>query len=73
MILLQILATILSIVGGVFIIFVDRRGYMIWIVSNFVWILIFILSHLYISIIPFAFYQGVNVAGWLKWRDRENE
>jgi len=67
MILLQILTTILAIAGGVFIIFKNRFGFVLWVVSNSGYILIFALSGLWISIIPFIFYQGTNIWGWIKW------
>jgi len=65
--ILQIIAAILSIVGGIFIVYKNRVGYIIWILSNFIWLWLFGRTGLWISFAPFIFYQGMNVWGYIKW------
>lgn len=66
---IEIIATILSIVGNIFIIYQSKIGFMIWIVANTLWI-IFALNrknkHYWMAML-FVFYTILSIIGLLKW------
>lgn len=65
----EIIATILSIVGNIFIIYQNKIGFGIWILSNLFWIR-FALNrkdkHYWMAGL-FLFYTLLSVVGLLKW------
>lgn len=65
---LQIVATILALIGGVFLIFKKKVGWLLSVVTIFFFIVINYRAGLYVLIIPCVFSLGVSSAGWFKWR-----
>lgn len=66
---LEIIATILSVIGNIFIIYKSKIGFMIWIIANTFWI-IFALNRkdkYYWMAGLFLFYTILSIVGLIKW------
>jgi len=67
--LLGYVATFLSILGNLLIVYKKRIGFSIWLLSNVVWIYVDIGIGLYSQIIMMVLYAILNIVGWYKWRE----
>jgi len=68
---LQIIATALSLIGGVLLIFKKKDG---WVLSALAVVIFAAMNYkvgLYILIIPCVFSVAITLAGWFKWRKDE--
>jgi len=67
--ILSITALILSLAGNLLINFKKRTGFIVWLLSNILWIAVNLLGKPNVSqIIMFIVYIGFNVHGFLNWR-----
>lgn len=65
----SITALILSLAGNLLINFKKRIGFIVWLLSNILWITVNLLGKPNVSqIIMFIVYIGFNVHGFLNWR-----
>mgnify|MGYP006391976443 FL=1 len=63
------IATICSLYGNYLVIKKNKFGFVIWLISNILWILINFIGVLNISqVIMFVIYGILNVYGWIKWK-----
>ena len=67
--ILSITALILSLAGNLLINYKKRIGFIVWLLSNILWIAVNLLGKPNVSqIIMFIVYIGFNVHGFLNWR-----
>lgn len=67
-IVLSVLALVMSLTGNIFINFKKRFGYIVWIVSNVLWIIINFTDHLNVSqVIMYLVYTVLNAQGYILW------
>lgn len=67
--ILSSIATMLSILGNFLIIKKKRIGFISWIISNILWIIVNLISIPNIpQIIMFLVYTGISIYGWIKWK-----
>jgi nicotinamide riboside transporter PnuC len=67
--ILSLIATILSLLGNFLIIKKKRIGFISWIISNILWIIVNLISIPNIpQIIMFLVYTGISIYGWIKWK-----
>ncbi len=66
--ILEIIATVIAILGNIFIIYKNRMGFMIWIISNVLWIIFATLNQHYFMSILFFFYLILSIIGFIKWK-----
>jgi len=64
---LEIVFTILSMLGVYFVKNKKRVGWLFWDVSNFFAIAILIDKGLFIMLIPYIYYVWMNTSAWIKW------
>lgn len=63
------IATICSLYGNYLVIKKNKFGFVIWLISNILWILINFIGVLNISqVIMFIIYGILNIYGWIKWK-----
>lgn len=63
------IATICSLYGNYLVIKKNKFGFVIWLISNILWILINFIGVLNISqVIMFMIYGILNIYGWIKWK-----
>ena len=63
------IATICSLYGNYLVIKKNKFGFVIWLISNILWVLINFIGVLNISqVIMFVIYGVLNVYGWIKWK-----
>jgi len=65
--MLELIATIFSIIGNIFVIYKKWIGFVIWIISNLLWIIFGILNKHYWMIVLFIFYTIISIWGIYKW------
>lgn len=61
------IATFLSILGNILVVYKKKIGFLIWLASNFVWIYVDIGIGLYSQIVMMVLYAILNVLGWYEW------
>lgn len=67
--ILSSIATILSLLGNFLIIKKKRIGFISWIISNVLWVIVNLISIPNIpQIIMFLVYTGISIYGWIKWK-----
>lgn len=67
--IISAIATICSLYGNYLVIKKNKFGFVIWLISNILWILINFIGVLNISqVIMFVIYGVLNVYGWIKWK-----
>jgi len=67
--ILSILGFIFSIGGNVLIILKKRSGWLAWIVGNFLWIAVNLITEPnYPMILMYIVYFIINVCGFVKWK-----
>lgn len=67
-IFLSVIALILSLMGNVMLNFKNKFGYIVWILSNVLWIAINYLDHLNVpQVIMYLTYTLLNVHGFIRW------
>ena len=66
---LQIVYTIISLIGCYLIVKKKRAGWLMWIAAGPFNIAIFIMKDIYILIFPFTVFMGFYVWGWWNWKD----
>lgn len=67
--IISAIATICSLYGNYLVIKKNKFGFVIWLISNILWILINFIGVLNISqVIMFVIYGILNIYGWIKWR-----
>ena len=67
--IISAIATICSLYGNYLVIKKNKFGFVIWLISNILWILINFIGVLNISqVIMFVIYGILNVYGWIKWK-----
>ena len=64
----EILFTLLSIAGAIFVMKKKRIGWMVWNTSNIFVAIILISVGRYLAIAPYVFYTIVNTIAWRRWR-----
>ena len=64
-------AAILGIVGGLLIAYKMKSGFIIWMMSNFVWIYIGVSLSKWGMVTQFVFFQITSIIGYIKWRKEE--
>ena len=63
------IATICSLYGNYLVIKKNNFGFVIWLISNILWVLINFIGVLNISqVIMFMIYGILNIYGWIKWK-----
>lgn len=63
------IATICSLYGNYLVIKKNKFGFVIWLISNILWVLINFIGVLNISqVIMFMIYGILNIYGWIKWK-----
>lgn len=63
------IATICSLYGNYLVIKKNKFGFVIWLISNILWVLINFIGVLNISqVVMFVIYGILNVYGWIKWK-----
>jgi nicotinamide riboside transporter PnuC len=67
------MATFLSCLGNVFIIYKKKIGFVIWTFGNITWIFVDYKIGLYSQIIMMVFYAILNVWGWVEWNKSKND
>jgi len=67
-IFLGYLATFLSLLGNLFVVYKKRYGFVLWNVSNIIWIGLAIESKVHSQIIMFGVYSIINIIAFIKWR-----
>lgn len=68
----SVTALILSLAGNLLINYKKRIGFIVWLLSNILWIAVNLLGKPNVSqIIMFVVYIGFNVHGFLNWRKRQ--
>ena len=68
---LSICAMVCSLAGNYLVNCKKRIGFIVWIVSNVLWILVNLLGSPNISqIVMFLVYMALNVQGWWMWRKK---
>ena len=68
------IATICSLYGNYLVIKKNKFGFVIWLISNVLWVLINFIGVLNISqVIMFVIYGILNVYGWIKWKQNKDE
>jgi len=72
-IILQIVATILALIGSGFLIFKRKVGWLLSAVTIIFFIVINYSAGLYVLIIPCVVSLGISLAGWFKWRESEED
>jgi len=70
--LLSILALIFSLGGNILINFKKRMGFIVWIVSNTIWIAVNFISVQinWSQIIMFTVYIGLSIHGYINWKSK---
>lgn len=67
--IISAIATICSLYGNYLVIKKNKFGFVIWLISNILWVLINFIGVLNISqVIMFVIYGILNVYGWIKWK-----
>lgn len=67
--IISAIATICSLYGNYLVIKKNKFGFVIWLISNILWILINFIGVLNISqVIMFVIYGILNMYGWIKWK-----
>lgn len=67
--IISVIATICSLYGNYLVIKKNKFGFVIWLISNILWILINFIGVLNISqVIMFIIYGILNIYGWIKWK-----
>lgn len=67
--IISVIATICSLYGNYLVIKKNKFGFVIWLISNILWILINFIGVLNISqVIMFVVYGILNIYGWIKWK-----
>lgn len=67
--IISAIATICSLYGNYLVIKKNKFGFVIWLISNILWILINFIGVLNISqVIMFVIYGILNVYVWIKWK-----
>jgi nicotinamide riboside transporter PnuC len=64
------IATILSLLGNVFIVRKSKWGFIVWTAGNLVWIYVDISIGLYSQIVMMATYSALNIWGLIEWREK---
>ena len=68
------IATICSLYGNYLVIKKNKFGFVIWLISNILWVLINFIGVLNISqVIMFVIYGILNIYGWIKWKQNKDE
>jgi len=67
---LEIVFTILSMLGVYFVKNKKRVGWLFWDVSNLFAIVILVDKGLFIMLIPYIYYVYMNTTAWIKWREK---
>lgn len=67
--IVSVIATICSLYGNYLVIKKNKFGFVVWLISNILWILINFIGVLNISqVIMFVIYGILNIYGWIKWK-----
>jgi nicotinamide riboside transporter PnuC len=65
--ILGCIATFLSCLGNIFIIYKKKFGFIVWTLGNVVWIFVDVKIGLYSQIIMMVFYAILNIWGYIEW------
>lgn len=67
------LALILSLVGNIYVNYQKRIGFVIWTLSNVVWIIVNFMSVLNIpQVVMYLVYMCLNIHGFIMWSKKGN-
>lgn len=69
--LIEYIATILSIIGSIYVARINIKGYYIWIIANIIWIVFGIINRLYGVITTFIFFQITSIYGLIIWKNNK--
>ena len=64
---LQIIGTAGGISGAFLTVFKKRGCWVAYMISNISFIALFLKTGLYVPILQYFVFVGINVAGWIKW------
>ena len=68
------LALILSLVGNIYVNYQKRIGFVIWTLSNVVWIIVNFMSVLNIpQVVMYLVYMCLNIHGFIIWSKKESK
>lgn len=68
--IISIIAAILSLTGNLMVNKKNKIGFIVWILSNVLWVYVAITSKNYPQAIMFFLYSGLNIQGYMEWRIR---
>lgn len=60
-------ATILTLIGGIFVVQKSRWGYIMWIVANMLWIWLQASKGIWGMVVCMLFNTGISVWGFIEW------
>jgi nicotinamide riboside transporter PnuC len=66
------LVAVASIIGNILVIKKRRSGFMVWIISNIVWVAIDCHKEIYSQAVLFTIFTIIAAYGWIKWK-KDNE
>ena len=74
MVVLSLIAMATSLVGNILVNFKKRIGFIIWLVSNVLWILVNLFGELNVpQVAMFIVYAGLNIDGYFRWKNKEDK
>lgn len=65
---LEWIATILSLIGAIFIVEKQWQGYAFWLGGNTAWLILGFLTGMYGAVITFSVFNIISVYGMWEWR-----
>ena len=66
---LSTLALIVSLMGNIMINYKKRNGFIVWIISNILWIAVnFCQTPNYQQVIMYVVYAIINIEGYIRWK-----
>lgn len=66
---LSTLALIVSLMGNIMINYKKRNGFIVWIISNILWIAVnFCQTPNYQQVIMYVVYAIINIDGYIRWK-----
>lgn len=69
---LSIIAVLLSLLGQYLVAYKKRVIFVVWGISNILWIIIDILEYPnFYQILMYVAFTGLNINGWINWRKNE--
>lgn len=74
LIIISTIALILSLTGNIMVNFKKRSGFIVWGLSNIVWIIVNLIGPINVpQIIMYLVYMGLNIHGFVLWRHEDKK